>query len=216
MIAQRLLATVFAATLTSAPVTAQESDAKPTFAVKGAGLARCSDFLTAVENRDPQRFLFGGWLQGYISAINEAEDSMYDLVPWQSFATLGSLMVQICEQSPDTRYRNAAVQLLRTFRAGKLDQYSEPVSISGGERDIRLPAAVLERAQARLAALGHYAGDADGLWGPQSEQAFKAFQESRGIPVSGLPTQQTLFVLLTQGAAGAAGSDSGSNGADTP
>lgn len=51
--------------------------------------------------------------------------------------------------------------------------------------------------QERLAAAGVYGGAADGVWGPESQQALDRFQQSRGLAVTGamnLATAQALGI----------------------
>lgn len=54
----------------------------------------------------------------------------------------------------------------------------------------------IESVQHRLVELGYDLGEVDGLLGPATRDALRAFQEDRGLPVTGLPdgdTQQALF-----------------------
>ena len=56
----------------------------------------------------------------------------------------------------------------------------------------------IEGIQRRLVELGYEAGEVDGLLGPQTRAAIRAFQADRGLPVNGLPdgrTQDALFSL---------------------
>jgi len=53
--------------------------------------------------------------------------------------------------------------------------------------------------QERLAAAGVYSGAADGVWGPESQQALDRFQQARGLAVTGalnLATAQALGIGL--------------------
>lgn len=49
--------------------------------------------------------------------------------------------------------------------------------------------------QERLAALGHYGGEADGLLGPATRRAIRAFQQSRDWVADGYPDRQVLDAL---------------------
>ena len=41
------------------------------FAVKGVGNASCETFRKAIENNESQKYLFAGWLNGYITGQNQ-------------------------------------------------------------------------------------------------------------------------------------------------
>jgi peptidoglycan hydrolase-like protein with peptidoglycan-binding domain len=43
----------------------------------------------------------------------------------------------------------------------------------------------IKGAQERLKAAGHDPGSVDGVWGPQTESAVRAYQQKHGLPVSG-------------------------------
>ena len=49
--------------------------------------------------------------------------------------------------------------------------------------------------QERLKAEGVYAGSVDGIMGPQTEAALRAYQEKEGLPVSGAADEETLKEL---------------------
>jgi membrane-bound lytic murein transglycosylase B len=50
--------------------------------------------------------------------------------------------------------------------------------------------------QSSLAELGHYTSTVDGVYGPGTAAAIRAFQAEQGLPESGLPDQRTLLVLF--------------------
>jgi hypothetical protein len=54
----------------------------------------------------------------------------------------------------------------------------------------------IQQAQARLQAMGLDPGPLDGTWGPQTEAALRAYQQQRGLPVSGQLDDATRQVLL--------------------
>lgn len=57
---------------------------------------------------------------------------------------------------------------------------------------------VVDSVQAALAALGFYAGQIDGQWGPESEEALLAFQADVGIPTTGQFTDATYEALVSR------------------
>ena len=63
-----------------------------------------------------------------------------------------------------------------------------------------LTPAQIQQAQARLKALGLDPGPVDGVLGAQTEAALRAYQQQRGLPVSGQLDAATLQALLATGA----------------
>ncbi len=55
--------------------------------------------------------------------------------------------------------------------------------------------AQIQGAQERLKAAGHDPGSVDGVWGPQTEAAVRAYQHQHGLPVSGALDEATRAAL---------------------
>ena len=53
----------------------------------------------------------------------------------------------------------------------------------------------IKGAQERLKAAGHDPGSVDGVWGPQTEAAVRAYQQQHGLPVSGALDEATRTAL---------------------
>jgi peptidoglycan hydrolase-like protein with peptidoglycan-binding domain len=60
------------------------------------------------------------------------------------------------------------------------------------------PSPAVRDAQLRLRTLGAYAGEADGLWGPDTQAAVERFQRNQGLPVSGQLDVATMSALRTE------------------
>lgn len=60
---------------------------------------------------------------------------------------------------------------------------------------VEIDTATIARAQARLNALGFQAGTADGIAGNRTRQAIRQFQQSKGLPVTGVLDGPTLAAL---------------------
>jgi len=69
----------------------------------------------------------------------------------------------------------------------------------------------LRKVQKQLSEKGHNV-TTDGVWGPQTEQALKEFQQAQGMQATGELNQQTLAALgIDEGASAATGGTAGSN-----
>lgn len=77
----------------------------------------------------------------------------------------------------------------------------QPRAAQSGRADADRQA--IAHVQGELRQLGYYAGPIDGSWGPESRAGMAAFQQARGLPVSGQPDQASLNALAMTTASGA-------------
>ena len=172
--------TALAGTIAGPALAADENDQ---FAVRGAGIANCQQYLDARDSRSQQYFQFGGWMNGYLSGINRFQEDTFDMAPWQSPDFLASALANYCNQNPDESFHNAVLLMAQSLAPQRLETRSEPVDIpaEGAEQPIRLYEAVLERAQAALAvalmaaSAPAGAGEADGNAGRDAYLALQAW-----------------------------------------
>lgn len=86
-----------------------------------------------------------------------------------------------------TAARSGAIRALATFFVLAV-MWSAGVAAQTSPRDI-------EEVQRRLVTLGYDAGSPDGLLGPKTRAALRAFQGDRGLPATGRPDGTTLAAL---------------------
>ncbi len=172
------------------------ADSSGRFAVKGAGAASCERYLTAIaEDRDELR-LFIGWIDGYLSAVNELQEDTYDLASFESARLLAELLRVHCQANPGQAFRTAVALMTRALKPSRLPAYSEYVPAEHDGHAARVYATTLVRAQLKLAQAGYYKGDAHGQFDRATRRAFERFQKAREIPVTGVPDVGTLALLL--------------------
>jgi peptidoglycan hydrolase-like protein with peptidoglycan-binding domain len=74
-----------------------------------------------------------------------------------------------------------------------------PTRVEGNPSQTRadndLPLSTIRRAQQALIQAGYRVTAADGVWGPQSADAMRAFQRDRGLPPTGQPDARSLATL---------------------
>ena len=172
------------------------SDEQGRFAIKGIGVQNCAQFGTAYKERSQVAYVFAGWVDGYVSALNRLQSGTFDATPWQSTDIMLALINNHCLQNPDSRLFEVVQALLGYYADQRLPEISPPVEAVVGERRVQVYQEVLRRAQTALAAQGLYDGTADGLFGPKTQAAFEAFQERSKLAKTGLPDQQTLYRLF--------------------
>ncbi|MEM8800553.1 MAG: peptidoglycan-binding protein, partial [Pseudomonadota bacterium] len=182
--------------------TANASDPDGQFAIKGAGVASCERFVTARKEQSPEYFLFGGWIEGFISAMNNYEPNTFDVLPWQSIDIFAAALSQVCEKQPEMPFYKAVGGLAQSFGKTRVSEFSKRL-ILGDESGVRSPIyeVVLKRVQAKLKEDGHYTSTVDGKFGPGTSGAIRKYQEANSLPVTGIPDQRTLvrmFINETQ------------------
>ncbi|MSP67881.1 MAG: peptidoglycan-binding protein [Alphaproteobacteria bacterium] len=191
----RLAAGLLAALLLMGP-SAGAADRSGQFAARGVGQATCADFVAAIDEQSTDYYITGGWLDGYLTAFSQLTADTYDIAPWQGTDALAAVITVNCERDPTQSLMGVIVAMAGALKGQRLRDRSTEVVAKVGEKSISLYQDTLRRMQEALAAAGHYKGTADGQFGPKTQAAIEAFQMARGIAVTGLPDQPTVWALL--------------------
>jgi hypothetical protein len=167
------------------------------FAIEGAGLQTCEAFVTAWGAGSSDIALYGGWIDGYLTGLNQFLPETYDLAPWQITQTLLGMTKSVCDQSDsDKRFIDAFFDVVRLLQPGALKRESGAIGLTHDGRSTVMYADIIVLLKARLIELGKLEATADSTFDSTTAEALKAFQSERGLVESGLPDQQTLFELL--------------------
>lgn len=166
------------------------------FAIEGVGIVKCRDYVAALRGNSQQKFLFAGYIQGYLTARNELDKTVFDMTPWQDINTLGDYLVNYCEANPTVAFGGAVKGMLAGLYGQRLAEYSEPKKVKIGENEYILYQATIVRMQKRLAQLNFYKGKADGNYNAQTIAAVKAFQKANKMTADGTPSQITMHKLF--------------------
>ncbi|MCP5144060.1 MAG: peptidoglycan-binding protein [Gammaproteobacteria bacterium] len=180
--------------LVSMPASAADAEGK--FAVKGAGTRPCSDFVTAKAEQSRDYYLYGGWLEGFVSSFNQFQADTYDVTPWQTTELLLALLETHCRNNPDQRFLTAANALVKTLLPARLAAESAIISSAVNGTESYYYQAIVERVQERLQELGHYRGEANGELSEALGAALRDYQAKSGLRVTGIPDQYTLANLF--------------------
>ena len=202
---RRALLSILAATLISTATfmstEARAADSGGQFAVEGIGGSTCESFVAAKSESSDAYWMFLGWLDGYMTGINQYAPETYDITPWQSQNLLAALFEKFCARNPGANFFAVANKMVVELRDDRLRESSAAIVAAVGERTIGLYRETLRRVQVRLEEGGHYQGEVDGLFGPKTRRALESYQKQVGLTVTGLPDQATLFRLLSPSAA---------------
>lgn len=180
-----------------APGLLHAMDGEGDFAIKGAGVTSCAQYTKVLDAESSELYLFVGWIDGYLTGVNQFQRETFDVAPWQATQLLAQLLGQYCRRDPEAQFMFAATRMLQSMFPARLRTSSEIVEMESGADVAFLYKAVLQRVQEALVERGHEI-DTDGAYGPQTQRALEAVQRENEINVSGLPDQQTLMLLLGQ------------------
>jgi hypothetical protein len=79
---------------------ASAADKNGLFAIRGAGLLTCHTFVQEREAASDAYVMIGGWLDGYVTAINELSLETFDVTPYESTELLTILINRHCKDNP--------------------------------------------------------------------------------------------------------------------
>ncbi len=202
---RRALLSFLAATLVSAAtlmsIQARAADSGGQFAVEGIGASTCEGFVTAKSESSDAYWMFLGWLDGYMTGINQYAPETCDITPCQSQNLLAALFEKFCAKNPGANFFAVDNRMIVELRGDRLRESSAPIVAKVGERTVGVYREILRKVQVLLKEGGHYKGEVDGLFGPNTRRALESYQKQVGLTVTGLPDQATLFKLLSPSAA---------------
>lgn len=179
-------------------LSAQAADSTGQFAIKGGGAQTCDVFAAAHTAQSRDLLIYGGWVEGYATGLNQFQADSFDVLPWQTTELLLGLLASYCRTQPQERLIDALNRLVREVFPQRLTAPSPIVSVQDGARTTLHYAAVLDRVAGALRDQGFDPGTAPAgqAFPPGLAAALRAFQTTKGLSPTGLPDQQTLFELL--------------------
>ena len=175
---------------------AQGADTDGRFAVKGAGLASCQDYVKARAEKSKLLYSLLGWLDGYLTAYNEFSPSTFDVAAWESADLLARILDRHCEENPGDRFFTVIRTIVNQISEDRLQENSPLVPATNQQQGLLIYQETLRRVQEKLSAGGHYFSEIDGQFGEKTRAALQAYQSEQGLNVTGLPDQATLWKLF--------------------
>ena len=82
------------------------------FAIKGVGNTSCGSYRSMIETNDSQKYLFAGWLNGYITAQNQHWPETFDVTSWENIETLSNYVYHYCGENKKLSYFQASTEML--------------------------------------------------------------------------------------------------------
>jgi len=168
------------------------------FSVRGAGLLDCEAFVSAKEQESRAYVMVGGWLDGYVTAVNQYRQDTYDITAFQSTELLSKILEAHCRRNPDDRLFAVVNSMVHKLHEQRIADKADYVVVEVGSMRTRLYREVVERVQRRLAAADLLTGQQRGEFDRPTLEALAAYQESVGFEPTGFPDQATLWTLLAE------------------
>ena len=165
------------------------------YAIKGAGLSSCKSFLQSVDNQDSAYLVYGGWIEGHITALNQQLENTFDLTPWQTTPFLLKLIAQNCRNKPEVQFHQMVRAMLGEFLSQKIVEGKSFIKLNNDNSLIYQEDVIVQTKKA-LQVKGYFEGELDMEWNQDSVQALKKFQNDKSLPETGFPSQDTLFYLF--------------------
>lgn len=166
------------------------------YAIKGVGNISCLEFIKMVDQDNPQKFLFAGWLNGYITSHNQHLKETFDIVSWENIETMGTYLRSHCKANPKLSFFQATTQMLNELYAQRIIEFIGAENLGTGNQSQKSYFQVVTRVQKRLKYLKIYDGEIDGRMNEKLIVAVDFFRNQQNIPHSDFLDQRVLHVLL--------------------
>jgi putative peptidoglycan binding protein len=171
-------------------------DTNHAFGVRGAGILTCETFLQEMAKKSNAFYLIGGWLDGYVTGVNQYAPDTYDALSFETTELVASLLENHCKAHATDPLFAVVNALLTQLHDDRIRAKSPGVNGKVGEQAFTLYAEVLQRVQRKLTDLGYYQGDMEAEFGDKTREALAGFQGKNNLKPTGLPDPVTLWQLL--------------------
>jgi hypothetical protein len=187
------------AAATAALAPAHAATGRGEFGIKGIGATDCATLVREYKAGTPNAMMYGGWMYGYITAMNQTSPDTFDLAPWHDLNTLTNFVVDYCARNPRTSFGQAVFNLTSALAPKRLKSASAPIRLRRDGTSFVMYAEVLTRMAGALKAKGLYKGPVAAdkpEFTDDLARAVKAFQARNRLRQTGIPDQFTLFRLF--------------------
>jgi hypothetical protein len=174
------------------------ADEEGAFNTKGAAKRSCSEFASTYSEQGSKTYLYGGWLEGYITAFNALQQKTFDITPWQTTELMLLMLNKHCTDNPDQKFLDATNIMLQAFLPTRMSTRSDIIEMSINDSTIYIYQTVLDMTVEALESSGYNIDteSSDIAFNKSYVDAITQYQRAKGIAVTGFPDQQTLVNLL--------------------
>lgn len=177
---------------------AQAAATKGEFGIKGIGASDCATAVREYKAGTPNAMMYGGWLYGYMTAVNQVTPDTFDLATWQDLNTLSNFLIEYCAKNPRMSFAQAVFNMTNALKPMRLKTVSQPVHFRKNDKDFVLYGEVITRIAQTLTTKGFYKGNVKDkpAFTDEMARALAQFQARNKLPPTGEPDQFTLFRLF--------------------
>jgi len=167
------------------------------FSVRGAGLLDCAAFSRIRSEDEASHAMVGGWIDGYLTAVNRYEADTYDITSFETTELIVKIVAGHCEAHPGHRLYPVIASVVKKLHEQRITEPAALVSVSNGVQRTALYAPTVLRMQARLSEAGLLDGVPTGEFDDATREALMAYQSRLGYKPTGFPDQGTLWHLFS-------------------
>jgi hypothetical protein len=178
------------------PAAPEAADRDGRFSIRGGGLLTCDIFSKERAARSKVYYMIGGWIDGYVTGLNQARAETYDVLSFESTEFIALLIETHCKDHPQDRVFSVVNAIVDKTQPRRMSVQSPMVAARVGERRTELYEEVMRRAQRALGQRGLYKGGESGVFDEETRKAFASFQKEVKLKPTGFPDQATLARLL--------------------
>lgn len=175
---------------------AAAADVNERFAPKGAGTITCEVFVEEHERESDAYILFRGWIDGYITAVNQLTPETFDIAAWESTAFLASVIDNHCRKNPEDSVMAVTMAIVEGLHDDRITRSSPLVTAEAGDQSMRIYEATLVEVQSALIELGLLSEAPTGRFTAATSAALTRYQTAQNLTPTGLPDENTLWALL--------------------
>lgn len=168
------------------------------FAIRGFGAQSCGSITTQMREDPAAASAALAWVLGYTTAFNRVQADTFDVSPLVDGAAMLRMIIGTCEKTPDSIVETVAFEVLKVLARARVTESAPLVETVSGERKAAVRRETLQRIQSQLIQRGHLSGTADGVFGPQTSTALRAFQSAQKLPETGIADAATVVRLLIE------------------
>ncbi|HZX72458.1 MAG TPA: peptidoglycan-binding domain-containing protein [Rhodanobacter sp.] len=195
---RRLVGVLAISIVALAPVHgATAADQKGEYGIRGAGLVSCQTYNQEREARSRAYDVIGGWIDGYITGINQYAGDTYDAAPFETTELYAALVSEYCKKQPETTVFAVVNSLIKYHWKDRLLASSPKAEVVVGKQKVMLYVEVIRQIQQRLSQRGFYHGKVADSYEPAVQKAMGAFQSSIHFKPTGFPDEASLWQLFT-------------------
>ncbi len=193
---RRLVPAAAAVACLAAAPALRAADEAGHFSVRGAGLLSCKAYAMERASESPTYLMVAGWVDGYITGINQYATATYDATSFETTELIMVLLDQHCADHPGDGVFAVINTLMGRMNGSRMISRSAMEKVEVGDYQAHLYVTVIERVQGRLADLGYFHGPVTGRWDEGTTVALKGYQADSELQSTGFPDQKTLWQLL--------------------